>query len=164
MLFFINVATAYVILAGLLSTTLARPGIDVGQESRAREAAPTDTMAESTEKHVKRGIKIPDGPVWRCYNPDELGPAPPVEDCRDVIQQFEAIPGDITVKLVEACIHIVSGNCTGSLCPQRLGSSTIPAMLAAQYMTSPILENCISKGQRGWWNEGQQWGVGLYLA
>ena len=91
------------------------------------------------------------------------GPAPPIEDCRDVIQQFAAMPGDITVKLVEACQFIVSGNCTGSVCPQRQGSGTIPAALAADYMTNIILDNCISKGLRGWWNEGQQYGIGLYL-
>ncbi|KAI1486542.1 hypothetical protein F5X96DRAFT_673535 [Biscogniauxia mediterranea] len=163
MFFFSSIITLYMVLvANLLNVALARPSIyDAGHASGVQGA---DAMVETAKDHVDRGIKIPDGPVWRCNSPnDELGPAPPVEDCRDVIQQFAAIPGDITVKLVEACQTIVSGNCTGSVCPQRQGSGTIPAALAAEYMSNIILDNCISKGLRGWWNEGQQYGIGLYL-
>jgi hypothetical protein len=81
-----------------------------------------------------------------------------------VIKQFAALTTDINVKLVEGCYEIMSGNCTGLVCPQRLGESTIPGSVAAQYMASPVRDECIAKGQRGWWNDGQGWGVGIYLA
>jgi len=87
-----------------------------------------------------------------------------VNDCNDVIRQFAALTEDIDVKLVEGCKQITSGNCTGSVCPQRVGESTIPGSVAAKYMASPILDQCIAKGQRGWWNDGQGWGIGVYLA
>ncbi|KAI0398293.1 Apc13p protein-domain-containing protein [Xylariaceae sp. FL0594] len=99
----------------------------------------------------------PNGPVFRCHDPhpEQFGPAPSVEDCKDVIRQFAALTEVIDVKLVEGCKQITSGNCTGSVCPQRVGESSIPGSVAAQYMESPILDQCIAKGQRGWWNDGQ---------
>ncbi|KAI3323296.1 hypothetical protein HD806DRAFT_498727 [Xylariaceae sp. AK1471] len=111
-------------------------------------------------------MQPPDGPVYRCHDPhpEIFGPAPPVEDCDDVIKQFAALPTDINVKLVEGCYQIVSGNCSGLVCPQRVGESTIPGSVAAQYMASPLRDECIAKGQRGWWIDGQGWGVGVYLA
>lgn len=92
------------------------------------------------------------------------GPAPSVEDCDDVIAQFSTLTTDIDVKLVEGCYQIVSGNCTGLVCPQRPGESRIPGAEAAKYMATPIRDECIAKGQRGWWSDGTGWGVGVYLA
>ncbi|KAI3335014.1 hypothetical protein F4824DRAFT_163220 [Ustulina deusta] len=107
----------------------------------------------------------PHGPVHRCHDPhpEIFGPAPPVEDCNNVIKWFAALTDDIDVKLVGGCLQRVSGNCTGLVCPHRLGESTIPGAVAAQYMASPVLDECIAKGQRGWWIDGQGWGVGVYL-
>ncbi|GAW12752.1 hypothetical protein ANO14919_021230 [Xylariales sp. No.14919] len=107
----------------------------------------------------------PIGPVYRCHDPhpEIFGPAPPVEDCDKVISQFSALTTDIIVKLVEGCYQIVSGNCTGLVCPQRVGESTISGAAAAQYMASPLRDECIAKGQRGWWIDGQGWGIGVYL-
>ncbi|KAI0197365.1 hypothetical protein EV127DRAFT_403480 [Xylaria flabelliformis] len=107
----------------------------------------------------------PNGPTYRCHDPhpDIFGPAPPVEDCDNVIKQFAALPTDINVKLVEGCYQIVSGNCTGLVCPQRLGESTISGALAAKFMASPLREECVAKGRRGWWIDGQGLGIGVYL-
>ncbi|KAF2970352.1 hypothetical protein GQX73_g3237 [Xylaria multiplex] len=112
-----------------------------------------------------RVLKSPDGPVYRCHDPhpEIFGPAPPVEDCNDVIKQFAALTTDIHLKLVEGCYQIVSGNCTGLVCPQRLGESTVSGAVTAQYMASPVRDECIAKGQRGWWIDGQGLGVGVYL-
>ncbi|KAI1746439.1 hypothetical protein F4782DRAFT_544256 [Xylaria castorea] len=117
-------------------------------------------------EHQERKLpQSPNGPTYRCHDPhpEIFGPAPPVEDCDDVIEQFAALPTDINVKLIEGCYQIVSGNCTGLVCPQRLGESTIPGALAAKFMASPLREECIAKGQRGWWIDGQGLGIGVYL-
>ncbi|KAI1195078.1 hypothetical protein F5X97DRAFT_326872 [Nemania serpens] len=117
-------------------------------------------------QHQERYLpQPPNGPVYRCHDPhpEIFGPAPPVEDCDDVIKQFAALTTDIHVKLIEGCYQIVSGNCTGLVCPQRVGDSTIPGALAAQYMASPLRDECIAKGERGWWIDGQGLGIGVYL-
>ncbi|KAJ8109996.1 hypothetical protein ONZ43_g5990 [Nemania bipapillata] len=117
-------------------------------------------------QHQKRYTQEPyNGPVYRCHDPhpEIFGPAPPIEDCNDVISQFAALTTDINVKLIEGCYQIVSGNCTGLVCPQRLGESTISGALAAQYMASPLRDECIAKGERGWWIDGQGSGIGVYL-
>ncbi|KAI0445449.1 hypothetical protein F4803DRAFT_570885 [Xylaria telfairii] len=119
-------------------------------------------------KHQLQERKIPEpynGPTYRCHDPhpELFGPAPPVEDCDDVIKQFTALQTEIDVKLTEGCYQIVSGNCTGLVCPQRLGESTIAGALAAKFMASPLREECIAKGQRGWWIDGQGLGIGVYL-
>ncbi|KAI0874168.1 hypothetical protein GGS24DRAFT_516828 [Hypoxylon argillaceum] len=117
-------------------------------------------------QHQERFIQEPyNGPVYRCHDPhpEIFGPAPPVEDCNDVINQFAALTTDINVKLIEGCYQIVSGNCTGLVCPQRLGESTVSGALAAQYMASPLRDECIAKGERGWWIDGQGTGIGVYL-
>ncbi|KAI0407370.1 hypothetical protein F4802DRAFT_595189 [Xylaria palmicola] len=117
-------------------------------------------------QHQERYVAEPyNGPTYRCHDPhpEIFGPAPPVEDCDDVIKQFAALTTAINVKLVEGCYQIVSGNCTGLVCPQRLGESTIAGPLAAQYMASPLRDECIANGQRGWWADGQGQGVGIYL-
>lgn len=80
-----------------------------------------------------------------------------------MIKQFAALTTDIHVKLTEGCYQIVSGNCTGLVCPQRVGDSTISGAVAAQYMASPLRDECIAKGERGWWMDGQGWGIGVYL-
>lgn len=80
-----------------------------------------------------------------------------------MINQFAALTTDINVKLIEGCYQIVSGNCTGLVCPQRLGESTVSGALAAQYMASPLRDECIAKGERGWWIDGQGTGIGVYL-
>ncbi|KAI0533264.1 hypothetical protein GGR58DRAFT_125583 [Xylaria digitata] len=118
--------------------------------------------AQVEEGHVP---KAPYGPVYRCHDPhpEKFGLAPPVEDCNDVIKQFAALTTDIHLKLVEGCYQIVSGNCTGLVCPQRPGESTVTGALAAQYMASPVRDECIAKGQRGWWIDGRGWGIGVYL-
>ncbi|KAI1328768.1 Apc13p protein-domain-containing protein [Xylariaceae sp. FL0255] len=105
------------------------------------------------------------GPSYLCHDPapEIYGPAPSVQDCNDVIEQFAALTTDINVQLVAGCYQIASGNCTGLVCPQREGSSTIPGLVAAQYMQTPLLDECISKGSRGWWIDGRNWGVGVYL-
>ncbi|KAJ8129523.1 hypothetical protein O1611_g4107 [Lasiodiplodia mahajangana] len=116
--------------------------------------------------HQQRSFPhVPNGPVYRCHDPhpEIFGPAPPVEDCNDVIRQFTALTTVIDVKLTEGCYQIVSGNCTGLVCPQRLGESTISGAVAAQYMASPLRDECIANGKRGWWIDGQGWGIGVYL-
>ncbi|KAF3063914.1 hypothetical protein GL218_02301 [Daldinia childiae] len=89
--------------------------------------------------------------VHRCYEPaSEVGLVPSADDCLDAIKQLRTVQGDITVKLVEGCYHAVSGNCTASVCPQRIGTSTISPALAAQYLSDSVMSECISKGHRGW--------------
>ncbi|KAI0491190.1 hypothetical protein F4859DRAFT_508978 [Xylaria cf. heliscus] len=117
-------------------------------------------------QHQERKIPEPyNGPTYRCHDPhpEIFGQAPPVEDCDDVIKQFAALPTEIDVKLTEGCYQIVSGNCTGLVCPQRLGESTISGALAAKFMESPLRDECIANGQRGWWIDGQGLGIGVYL-
>ncbi|KAJ2986492.1 hypothetical protein NUW58_g5002 [Xylaria curta] len=115
------------------------------------------------ERHIPQS---PNGPIYRCHDPhpEVFGPAPPVGDCDGVIELFGALTTDISVNLNEGCYQMVSGNCTGLVCPQRVGESTIPGALAAQYMRSPLRDECIANGLRGWWIDGQGWGVGVYLA
>ncbi|KAI0454538.1 hypothetical protein F5B21DRAFT_504235 [Xylaria acuta] len=122
-------------------------------------------IKHGTQHQERKLPQPPSGPTYRCHDPhpEIFGPAPPVEDCDDVIKQFAALPTDINVKLIEGCYQIVSGNCTGLVCPQRLGESTIPGALAAKFMASPLREECIAKGQRGWWIDGQGLGIGVYL-
>ncbi|KAI1310025.1 hypothetical protein F5Y03DRAFT_47466 [Xylaria venustula] len=123
------------------------------------------TAEEELQLEKGHGPQNPYGPVYRCHDPypEIFGPAPPVEDCNDVIKQFTALTTEISVKLVEGCYQIVSGNCTGLVCPQRPGESTISGAQAAQYMATPVRDECIAHGQRGWWIDGQGWGVGVYL-
>ncbi|CAJ2508049.1 Uu.00g092350.m01.CDS01 [Anthostomella pinea] len=123
----------------------------------------TEISTGATVKNRKRAIKLSDGPISKCTDyPKGFGPPPTVEDCKAVVEQFKAQTGDITVKLVEGCVFKTSGTCTGSVCPQKLGQSTIPPATAAQFMASPVLD-CIANGQRGWWIDGKNWGVGVYL-
>ncbi|KAH9910110.1 hypothetical protein F4778DRAFT_36497 [Xylariomycetidae sp. FL2044] len=104
-------------------------------------------------------------PVAKCRSIDNsiLRTVPPVEDCSDVIGKFRALAADITVQLVAGCYHISSGNCTGSVCPHRVGQSTVTGAQAAQRMEDPVLKNCITNGQRGWWIDGANLGIGVYL-
>ncbi|KAI1115773.1 hypothetical protein F5Y14DRAFT_449580 [Nemania sp. NC0429] len=122
-------------------------------------------MGHALQHQARYLPEPPNGPVYRCHDPhpEIFGPAPPVEDCNNVIKQFAALTTTIDVKLVEGCYQIVSGNCTGLVCPQRLGESTISGALAAQYMATPLRDECIAKGSRGWWMDGQGLGIGVYL-
>ncbi|TGJ81940.1 hypothetical protein E0Z10_g6837 [Xylaria hypoxylon] len=122
-------------------------------------------VGHGTQLEERKVPQSPNGPVYRCHDPhpEIFGPAPPVEDCDNVIRQFAALTTDISLNLVEGCYQIVSGNCTGLACPQREGETIIPGSLAAQYMASPLRDECIAKGQRGWWIDGQGWGIGVYL-
>ncbi|KAI0201094.1 hypothetical protein F4808DRAFT_139055 [Astrocystis sublimbata] len=119
------------------------------------------------EAHLqeRKLAQAPNGPTYRCHDPhpELFGPAPPVEDCQGVIKQFAELPTIIDVKLVEGCSQIISGNCTGLVCPQRLGESTVSGTVAARFMKSPLLDECIAKGSRGWWIDGQGLGIGVYL-
>ncbi|KAL7625631.1 hypothetical protein AAE478_004851 [Parahypoxylon ruwenzoriense] len=129
-----------------------------------QQAALSGIIAESATHHTKKRRDA----VHRCHDtvPEFVskppGPAPPVDDCNDVIQKLKAVQGDITVKLVEGCYEVWSGNCTGSVCPQRIGTSTISPALAAQYMADSIIPECISKGLRGWYVD-RDYGIGVYL-
>ncbi|OTA87637.1 hypothetical protein M434DRAFT_375353 [Hypoxylon sp. CO27-5] len=124
-----------------------------------RHAVLPDVVTESTDTRIKHRQDA----VHRCYRPtDEFGPAPSVEDCKDVIKQLQEVENDITVKLVEGCYKVWSGNCTGSVCPQRVGTSTIPPSVAAQYMTDSIMTECITNGLRGWYLD-RDCGIGVYL-
>ncbi|KAI1422989.1 hypothetical protein F5Y12DRAFT_759655 [Xylaria sp. FL1777] len=155
---------------GAVAAVLATSGdlVDIihHHHHRAADYSHVLPMKHEVQQQARNVLPPPTGPVHRCHDPypEIFGPAPPVEDCNKVIQQFSALTADITVNLVEGCYQIVSGNCTGLVCPQRPGKSTIPGATAAQYMSSPVLNECIAKGQRGWWNDGQGWGVGVYLA
>ncbi|KAI1124504.1 hypothetical protein F5Y10DRAFT_269007 [Nemania abortiva] len=164
-------------LAGLLGVALAATaGVGVnngglpsehthGHRHRGSDRSPAFLMKRDINYQERSFPQLPNGPVYRCHDPhpEIFGPAPPVEDCDDVIKQFSALTTDINVQLVEGCYQIVSGNCTGLVCPQRLGESTISGSVAAQYMASPLLDECIANGQRGWWIDGQGWGIGVYL-
>ncbi|OTA61033.1 hypothetical protein K449DRAFT_445575 [Hypoxylon sp. EC38] len=124
-----------------------------------RRSVLPDTVTESTDTRVKQRQDA----VHRCYRPaDEFGPAPSVEDCKDVIKQLQEVENDITVKLVEGCYKVWSGNCTGSVCPQRVGTSTISPSVAAQYMADSIMTECITNGLRGWYLD-RDCGIGVYL-
>ncbi|KAI0840303.1 hypothetical protein F5Y06DRAFT_253739 [Hypoxylon sp. FL0890] len=117
-------------------------------------------LIESTDKNIKQRQDA----VHRCYRPtDEFGPAPSVEDCNDVIKQLQEVEDDITVQLVEGCYKVWSGNCTGAVCPQRVGSSTISPSVAAQYMVDSVMTECIAHGLRGWYLD-RDCGIGVYLA
>ncbi|KAI0129374.1 hypothetical protein F4776DRAFT_671868 [Hypoxylon sp. NC0597] len=119
-----------------------------------------DAITESTDTRIKQRQDV----VHRCYRPtDEFGPAPSVEDCNDVIKQLREVENDITVKLVEGCYKVWSGNCTGLVCPQRVGTSTISPSVAAQYMADSIMTECITNGLRGWYLD-RDYGIGVYLA
>ncbi|KAI8956800.1 hypothetical protein F5Y11DRAFT_361382 [Daldinia sp. FL1419] len=101
--------------------------------------------------------------VHRCYEPSsEVGPVPSADDCLAAIKQLQAVQGDITVKLVEGCYHAVSGNCTASVCPQRIGTSSISPATAAQFLSDSVMPECISKGHRGWYLD-RGYGIGVYL-
>ncbi|KAI1802264.1 hypothetical protein F4811DRAFT_555004 [Daldinia bambusicola] len=118
-----------------------------------------DVIAESIVGHAKQRRDA----VHRCYEPaSEIGPVPSVDDCLGAIKQLRTVQGDITVKLVEGCYHAVFGNCTASVCPQRIGTSTISPALAAQYMSDSVMGECISKGHRGWYLDRGN-GIGVYL-
>lgn len=124
-----------------------------------RNAALSDSIAESAVEHVKHRRDA----VHGCQKPThEFGPAPSAEDCSGAIKQLQAVKNDITVKLVEGCYHAWSGNCTASVCPQKVGSSTIPPSAAAQFMTGSVMTECIDNGLRGWYVD-RDYGVGVYL-
>ncbi|KAI1377464.1 Apc13p protein-domain-containing protein [Hypoxylon crocopeplum] len=111
-----------------------------------RQAALSNMITESAVEHVKQRRDA----VHRCHQPTaEFGPGPPVEDCKAAIKQLQAVKEDIVVQLVEGCYQVTSGNCTGSVCPQRVGTSTISPSLAAQYMADSIMAGCIANGLRG---------------
>ncbi|KAI1283668.1 hypothetical protein F5Y07DRAFT_158642 [Xylaria sp. FL0933] len=160
-------------LAGFLAMALATSGglVDdlASQHIHRHDHRSFDHLHMVTVKHdvqpQKRQIQSARGPAHRCHDPapELFGPAPPVEDCNDVIKQFTALTAPITVNLVEGCYQIVSGNCTGLVCPQRPGVSTVSGAQAAQYMASPVRDECIAHGQRGWWIDGLGLGVGVYL-
>ncbi|GAP89075.1 hypothetical protein SAMD00023353_0902720 [Rosellinia necatrix] len=159
-----------VCLAGILGIVSATLGdLAVGSAILPIYGAHGHHHASFTKRDAQRqGTNFPqppNGPVFRCHDPhpEIFGPAPPVEDCDDVIKQFAALTTEIDVKLVEGCYQIMSGNCTGMVCPQRLGESTVSGTVAAQYMSSPLRDECIAKGQRGWWMDGQGLGIGVYL-
>ncbi|KAI1175424.1 hypothetical protein F4777DRAFT_578920 [Nemania sp. FL0916] len=163
-------------LAALLSLASPTPGQATGSSSSPASHLQDHRHADFVHHsesliehglwhHEKRLPQRPTGPVYRCHDPhpEIFGPAPPVEDCDDVIQQFATLTTTISVKLTEGCYQISSGNCTGLVCPQRMGESTITGALAAQYMLSPLRDECIAKGERGWWIDGQNTGIGVYL-
>ncbi|KAI0424095.1 hypothetical protein F5Y09DRAFT_325385 [Xylaria sp. FL1042] len=161
-------------LAGFLAMALATSGGLVDDLTSSQHIYHPDLHSLDhphmlTVKHdvqlQERQIQSSRGPAHRCHDPapEIFGPAPPVEDCNDVIKQFTALTAPITVNLVEGCYQIVSGNCTGLVCPQRPGVSTVSGAQAAQYMASPVRDECIAHGQRGWWIDGLGLGVGVYL-
>ncbi|OTA99213.1 hypothetical protein M426DRAFT_27734 [Hypoxylon sp. CI-4A] len=163
MLFPLRMNTSAAVMAGLLNLLVAAAVAvssgDLGGEKTSDIAVLPATVIDSTVQHVKS----PRDAVHRCYDPsDEFGPAPSVEDCQGAIKQIQAVQGDITVKLVEGCYKVWSGNCTGLVCPQRDGTSTISPALAAQYMADSVMTECISNGLRGWYLD-RDYGVGVYL-
>ncbi|KAH9999158.1 hypothetical protein F4779DRAFT_163645 [Xylariaceae sp. FL0662B] len=150
-LFNLALAAAVVPGTGQVSTLLSEP---------VRKDVLSDMIADST---VEYGLQRRDV-VHRCYDPNpEKGPAPSVDDCNGAIQQLNNRGGDITVNLVEGCYEVWSGNCTGSICPQRWGISTISATVAAQFMADSVITECISKGLRGWYLD-RNYGIGVYLS
>lgn len=172
------IAIIMVCLTGFLSVVLATSGdvpvADIGLPTHGIVHGHRPVFGHSQayvstlKREMRQGTNFPNpptGPVFRCHDPhpEVFGSAPPVEDCKDVIKQFTSLTTIIDVKLVEGCYQIVSGNCTGMVCPQRNGESTVLGAVAAQYMASPLLDQCIAKGQRGWWMDGQGMGIGVYL-
>ncbi|KAI8622982.1 hypothetical protein F5Y19DRAFT_468878 [Xylariaceae sp. FL1651] len=165
-----NLGSVVACLIALLGMALATVGaVNIALPARVHHHGHSHPHHASLMKYQVQQAddlaKPPNGPIYRCHDPhpEIFGSAPPVEDCDDVIQQFAALPNNIDVKLIEGCYQIVSGNCTGLVCPQRVGESSIPGAVAAQYMANPLRDECIAKGQRGWWIDGQGWGVGVYL-
>ncbi|KAI1391254.1 uncharacterized protein F4822DRAFT_442317 [Hypoxylon trugodes] len=142
--------------ASLRGTEVSTPALS---PEHMQKAALSDAIVQSSADHAN----IPRDAVHRCHQSvAEFGPAPSVDDCNGAIKKLQAVQGDITVNLVEGCYHAVSGNCTASVCPQRVGISTISPTLAAQYMTNSILTECIADGLRGWYLD-RSYGIGVYL-
>ncbi|KAI0525707.1 Apc13p protein-domain-containing protein [Xylaria bambusicola] len=143
----------------VLATSVNRVDSNMVSSQHTHRHLPGGSIHRREVKQHERHIsQSPNGPVYRCHDPhpELFGPAPPVEDCDDVIAQFAGLKANINLNLVEGCYQITSGNCTGLVCPQRAGeSSHIPGLLAAQYMASPLRDECIAKGQRGWWIDGK---------
>ncbi|KAI0157848.1 hypothetical protein GGR57DRAFT_500802 [Xylariaceae sp. FL1272] len=154
-------------VASLLAMAIAAsPRVDSLTTSQYSHAiARSVAHADYRNELSKRAAGNPVDARYACHDPhqDIFGPAPPVEDCQDVINQYSTLTAGINVKLVEGCYQLVSGNCTGLVCPQREGESTMPGSVAAQFMQKPLLEECIAAGKRGWWIDGRNWGIGIYL-
>ncbi|KAI1477247.1 hypothetical protein F4774DRAFT_390240 [Daldinia eschscholtzii] len=167
-MFLMRMAGLAIITAGLLNLASAAAAVSIEGTKSLSSASSSefmqdtvlrDMIAESTLGHAKHRRDA----VHRCYVPaSEVGPVPSVDDCLGAIKQLRTVQGDITVKLVEGCYHAVYGNCTASVCPQRIGTSTISPALAAQYMSDSVMGECISKGHRGWYLD-RDYGIGVYL-
>ncbi|KAI1336209.1 hypothetical protein F5Y15DRAFT_419207 [Xylariaceae sp. FL0016] len=138
------------------------PLVFFGEQTASHQA---DASAHPFHEHVKKGIKIDSDVKMGCKPVDEkYGPAPSVEDCQGVVDSFRKLtPNTIDVKLVEGCVQEIVGSCTGLVCPQRLGESTIAGTDAADLMAAHVLNPCISKGVRGWYIDGFGTGIGVYL-
>ncbi|KAI0379855.1 hypothetical protein F5Y04DRAFT_289716 [Hypomontagnella monticulosa] len=170
-MFLIRAATlAITIITSLPDFAIVTAAIPVGKTIKATEQiltaspklmqnTPSSLIIGPGTEHIKQRR---DG-IHRCHDPvAEFGPAPSVEDCNDAIKKLQAVQEDITVKLVEGCYQAWSGNCTASVCPQRVGESTISPSLATKYMSDFVMAECISKGLRGWYMDRDS-GVGVYL-
>ncbi|KAI1102402.1 hypothetical protein F4804DRAFT_334331 [Jackrogersella minutella] len=168
-MYLMRVAVSAVFVTGLLNLAGAlaiAPATGNGVQLSAplshpmRKTPHANIICGSTAQYIEERQNA----VHRCYEPSpESDPTPSVEDCKGVITKLQAVQGDITVKLVEGCYEVWNGNCTGSVCPQRLGESTISPSLAAQYMTDSVMTECISKGLRGWYLD-RDYGIGVYLS
>ncbi|KAI2779568.1 Apc13p protein-domain-containing protein [Daldinia loculata] len=151
-MFLMRMAALAVITTGVLNLAPSAAAVvikgtgSLSSSEFMQETVLRDMIADSTVGHAMQRRDA----VHRCYEPaSEVGPVPSADDCLGAIKQLRTVQADITVKLVEGCYHAVSGNCTASVCPQRIGTSTISPALAAQYLSDSVMSECISKGHRG---------------